>query len=176
MDERVHGSAAGIQLPAGRTPWMMCPMKQVLPSVNLSAWIKRTSFLVEHENDPRVENPQPSQRKRQKIMGEDPQSLENHGFPQISQLVLHSTKTPLSSRKAVFFSALLQLWGTSPFPGHRGDPNRDPDGSKNRPGGGVSASGSSCFWERFWGIYNAAVRTLSMALAASFWAAVVTWA
>ena len=56
------------------------------------------------------------------------------------------------------------------------DPNRDPYGSKNRPGGGVSASGSSCFWERFWGIYNAAVRTLSMALAASFWAAVVTWA
>ena len=56
------------------------------------------------------------------------------------------------------------------------DPNRDPDGSKNRPGGGVSASGSSCFWERFWGIYNAAIRTLSMALAASFWAAVVTWA
>ena len=52
----------------------------------------------------------------------------------------------------------------------------DPYGSKNRPGGGVSASGSSCFWERFWGIYNAAVRTLSMALAASFWAAVVTWA
>lgn len=25
-----------------------------------------------------------------KIMGENPQSLENHGFPQISQLVLHS--------------------------------------------------------------------------------------
>ena len=56
------------------------------------------------------------------------------------------------------------------------DPNRDPYGSKNRPRGGVSASGSSCFWERFWGIYNAAVRTLSMALAASFWAVVVTWA
>ena len=56
------------------------------------------------------------------------------------------------------------------------DPNRDPDGAKNRPRGGVSASGSSCFWEGFWGIYNAAVRTLSMALAASFWAAVVTWA
>lgn len=48
MDERVHGSAAGIQLPAGRTPWIMCPMKQALPSVNLSAWIKQTSFLVEH--------------------------------------------------------------------------------------------------------------------------------
>ena len=56
------------------------------------------------------------------------------------------------------------------------DPNRDPYGSKNRPGGGVSASGSSCFWERFWGIYNAAVRTFSMVLAAYFWATVVTWA
>ena len=56
------------------------------------------------------------------------------------------------------------------------DPNRDPYGSKNRPGGGNAASGSSCFWERFWGIYNAAVRTFSMVLAASFWAAVVTWA
>ena len=47
MDERVHGSAAGIQLLTGRTPWMMCPMKQALPSVNLLAWIKQTSFLVE---------------------------------------------------------------------------------------------------------------------------------
>lgn len=28
-----------------------------------------------------------------KIMGENPQSLENHGFPQISQLVLHSNKS-----------------------------------------------------------------------------------
>ena len=28
-----------------------------------------------------------------KIMSEDPQSLENHGFPQISQLVLHSIKS-----------------------------------------------------------------------------------
>lgn len=27
-------------------------------------------------------------------MGEDPQSLENHGFPQISQLVLHSIEKP----------------------------------------------------------------------------------
>ena len=57
-----------------------------------------------------------------------------------------TTKTPLSSRKAVFFSALLQLWGTSPFPGHRSDPNRDPDGAKNRPGGSVSTSGISCFF------------------------------
>ena len=87
-----------------------------------------------------------------------------------------TTKTPLSSRKAVFFFHFCNFWRTSPFPGHRGDPNRDPYGSKNRPGGGVSASGSSCFWERFWGIYNVAVRTFSMVLAASFWAAVVTWA
>ena len=56
------------------------------------------------------------------------------------------------------------------------DPNRDPYGSKNRPGGGVFASGSSCFLERFLGVYSAAVRTFSMVLAASFWAAVVTWA
>ena len=87
-----------------------------------------------------------------------------------------TTKTPLSSRKAVFFSALLQLWGTSPFPGHRGDPNRDPDGAKNVPGGGVFASGPFFFFERFLGVYSAAVRTFSMVLAASFWAAVVTWA
>ena len=52
----------------------------------------------------------------------------------------------------------------------------DPDGAKNVPGGGVSTSGSSCFWERFFAVYSAAVRTLSMALAASFWAAVVIWA
>lgn len=31
--------------------------------------------------------------KGKKIMGEDPQSLENHGFPQISRLVLHSIKS-----------------------------------------------------------------------------------
>ena len=86
-----------------------------------------------------------------------------------------TTKTPLSSRKAVFFSAFLQLWGTSPFPGHRGDPNRDPDRSKSVPGGGVSASGTSSLGEIF-AVYSAAVRTFSMVLAASFWAAVVTWA
>ena len=32
-------------------------------------------------------------KKGKKIMGEDPQSLENHGFPQISRLVLHSIKS-----------------------------------------------------------------------------------
>ena len=37
-----------------------------------------------------------------KIMGEDPQSLQNHGFPQISQLVLHSRKRQLSIWTAVF--------------------------------------------------------------------------
>ena len=44
-----------------------------------------------------------------KIMGEDPQSLENHGFPQISQLVLHSNKTLKSQDFSVFllFSSLF---------------------------------------------------------------------
>ncbi|MBS6218110.1 MAG: hypothetical protein KH704_14485 [Clostridiales bacterium] len=35
-----------------------------------------------------------------KIMGEDPQSLENHGFPQISQLVLHSMTSVLIALKS----------------------------------------------------------------------------
>ena len=41
-----------------------------------------------------------------KIMGEDPQSLENHGFPQISQLVLHSTspRTAYRSRRLFYKS------------------------------------------------------------------------
>ena len=53
-----------------------------------------------------MKNPQPSQQKRQKIMGEDPQSLENHGFPQISQLVLHSTspRTAYRSRRLFYKS------------------------------------------------------------------------
>lgn len=34
-----------------------------------------------------------------KIMGEDPQSLENHGFPQISQLVLHSRQRTLKPQR-----------------------------------------------------------------------------
>ena len=38
-----------------------------------------------------------------KIMGEDPQSLENHGFPQISQLVLHSIKSLEIKRFQGFF-------------------------------------------------------------------------
>ena len=56
------------------------------------------------------------------------------------------------------------------------DPNRDPDGAKNVPGGGVFASGLSLFWERFFDVYSAAVRTFPIVFAASFWAAVVTWA
>ena len=48
------------------------------------------------------------------------------------------------------------------------DPNRDPYGSKKRPGGGISASGSSFFFEKFLLTYSAAVRTFSMVLAASF--------
>ena len=50
-----------------------------------------------------------------------------------------TTKAPLSGRKAVLFSALLQLLGTSPFPGHRVDPNRDhgsPEGGRQDHGEG----------------------------------------
>lgn len=36
-------------------------------------------------------------------MGEDPQSLESHGFPQISQLVLHSIKSLEIKRFQGFF-------------------------------------------------------------------------
>ena len=45
-----------------------------------------------------------------KIMGEDPQSLENHGFPQISQLVLHSIK-PLISQEinGFLFQKVLKI-------------------------------------------------------------------
>ena len=60
-----------------------------------------------------------------------------------------TTKTPLSGRKAVFFSALLQLWGTSPFPGHRGDPNRDPYGQKTCPEAVFSPPGSRSFGRDF---------------------------
>ena len=41
--------------------------------------------------------------KTAKKMGEDPQSLENHGFPQISQLVLHSIKSLEIKRFQGFF-------------------------------------------------------------------------
>lgn len=44
-----------------------------------------------------------------KIMGEDPQSLENHGFPQISQLVLHSNK-PLKSQNFSGFSLFFSIF------------------------------------------------------------------
>ena len=45
-----------------------------------------------------------------KIMGEDPQSLENHGFPQISQLVLHSksvTVVDTISTTVIFYFPLV---------------------------------------------------------------------
>lgn len=44
-----------------------------------------------------------------KIMGENPQSLENHGFPQISQLVLHSTK-PVNQWLAGFFVRAYKMF------------------------------------------------------------------
>ena len=98
---------------------------------------------------------------RRSLVQVQPPQPQNHRFP---------------AGKRCFSLPFCNFGGTSPFPGHRGDPNRDPDGSKNRPGGGVFASGPSCFLERFLGVYSAVVRTFSMVLAASFWAEVVTWA
>ena len=50
-----------------------------------------------------------------KIMSEDRRSLENKDFLQISQLVLHSIKTPFSSRKAVFFLLFCNFFGRPYF-------------------------------------------------------------
>ena len=66
-----------------------------------------------------------------------------------SSLAPATIKSPLPTRKAAIFSARLQLFWTSPFSGHRGDPNHDPDGSKNAPGGGNTASGLFRFRGRF---------------------------
>ena len=56
------------------------------------------------------------------------------------------------------------------------DPNRDPYGAKNVPWRSSSAPRLSCCSGLFFRFQIAAVRTFSMVLAASFWAAVVTWA
>ena len=92
-----------------------------------------------------------------------------------SSLAPATIKSPLPTRKAAIFSARLQLFWTSPFSGHRGDPNHDPDGSKTRPEAEIPPPDFSAFGEDFF-VYSVAVRTLSMVFAASFWAAVVTWA
>ena len=81
-------------------------------------------------------------------MGEDPQSLESHGFPQISQLVLHSTKpSDLVKIRRFFFTFCLKKFSEKlcGFAKFAVDPNRDPYGSKNRPGGGISTSGLPVF-------------------------------
>ena len=56
------------------------------------------------------------------------------------------------------------------------DPNRDPDRAKNVPWRSPSAPRLSCCLGLFFRFQIAAVRTFSIVLAASFWAAVVTWA
>ena len=56
------------------------------------------------------------------------------------------------------------------------DPNRNPYGAKNVPWRSSSAPRLSCCSGLFFRFQIAAVRTFSMVLAASFWAAVVTWA
>ena len=106
-----------------------------------------------------------------KIMSEDRRSLENKDFLQISQLVLHSTKTPLSSRKAVFFFAFCNFFGRPHF--------LDTGLTQTVTQTGQKRARRRCFrlfLERFLGVHSAAVRTFSMVLADSFWADVVTWA
>lgn len=56
------------------------------------------------------------------------------------------------------------------------DPNRDPDRAKNVPWRSPSAPRLSCCLGLFFRFQIAAVRTFSIVLAASFCAAVVTWA
>ena len=56
------------------------------------------------------------------------------------------------------------------------DPNRDPDRAKNVPWRRRAAPRLSCCLGLFFRFQIAAVRTFSIVLAASFWAAVVTWA
>ena len=86
---------------------MMCPMKQELPSVDLSSGKRRYLFwsntkmaLGRKIRSHRSEN-------GKKIMGEDPQSLENKGFLQISQLVLHSNK---KSHKIIVLDGFVILF------------------------------------------------------------------
>ena len=110
-----------------------------------------------------------------KIMSEDRRSLENKDFLQISQLVLHSTKTPLSSRKAVFFFAFCNFFGRPHFLDTGVTQTMTQMGQKTRPEAEIPPPDFSAFGEDFF-VYSVAVRTLSMVFAASFWAAVVTWA
>jgi len=97
-------------------------MKQELPSVDLSSGKRRYLFwsntkmaLGRKIRSHRSEN-------GKKIMGEDPQSLENKGFSQISQLVLHSIKTTGFVRSWWFFFAFqLEKFCVSLRRGLQGD-------------------------------------------------------
>ena len=111
-----------------------------------------------------------------KIMSEDRRSLENKDFLQISQLVLHSIKTPFSSRKAVFFLLFCNFFGRPYFLDTEVTQTVTQTGQKIGPEAVFPPPGLHAFWKRFLGVYSAAVRTFSMVLAASLWAAVVTCA
>jgi len=67
-----------------------------------------------------------------KIMGEDPQSLENHGFPQISQLVLHSIKVLKSQDFRTFFAFWIRETLSPEGNGHTGQKGAAPLGKSKK--------------------------------------------
>ena len=92
-----------------------------------------------------------------------------------SSLAPATIKSPLPTRKAAIFSARLQLFWTSPFLDTGVTQTMTQMGQKTRPEAEIPPPDFSAFGEDFF-VYSVAVRTLSMVFAASFWAAVVTWA
>ena len=79
-------------------------------------------------------------------------------------------KTSLSSRKAVFFLLFCNYWGRPYFLDTGVTQTMTHTGQKIGPEAVFPPPGLRAFWR----VYSAAVRTFSMVLAASFWAAVVT--
>ncbi|MEI3362186.1 MAG: hypothetical protein V8R75_06205 [Oscillospiraceae bacterium] len=67
-----------------------------------------------------------------KIMGEDPQSLENHGFPQISQLVLHSIKVLKSQDFRTFFAFWIRETRSPERNAHTGQKGAAPLGKSKK--------------------------------------------
>ena len=83
-----------------------------------------------------------------------------------------TTKTPLSSRKAVFFSAFCNFGGRPHFLDTEVTQTVTHTGEKRGPDAAFLPPGFLSFlWRQ-----RAFARTFPMVFAASFWAAVVTWA
>ena len=84
-------------------------------------------------------------------------------------------KAPLSSRKAVLFFHFCNFWGRPRFLDTGVTQTMTQMGQKTRPEAEIPPPDFSAFGEDFF-VYSVAVRSLSMVFAASFWAAIVTWA